>query len=249
MMFEQNLKRDRIVVFVSLGGIAALAWLSVWQIVGGMSTATGMMMTEPMAWSASDVAFAFVLWAVMMVAMMTPSVAPTIFLFARLGQERAEPLARTWIFLLGYLCVWFGFSALAALGQWILHDAGLDSARAFNLSLIGGIVLILAGIFQWTPLKQTCLAQCRSPQSFFLTEWRDGARGALTMGFKHGIFCLGCCWLLMALLFVLGAMNLWWMVALTLLILVEKISPAGIWVSRIAGVVFVALGVWTIFAT
>jgi len=245
-MFDRILEHQRIALLASLGGIVILAWLAIWQFTRRMSADTAMTMPEPLTWSASDVGLTFVMWSVMMVAMMTPSVAPTLLLYARIERERVLPFARVWIFLFGYLCVWFGFSALATIAQWALHAATLARALGFSSAFIGGAVLILAGIFQWTPLKQACLAHCRSPQSFFLTEWRDGARGALAMGIKHGMYCLGCCWLLMALFFIVGAMNLVWMLALTIFILVEKVAPSGEWVSRAAGIVFVAGGIWYI---
>jgi predicted metal-binding membrane protein len=245
-MFEAAFKRERIVVLASLGGIALLAWLGVWQLAGRMP-ADMMAMPDAML-SSPAVGFVFVMWVVMMVAMMTPSVAPTLLLFAQIEQEQVQPLSRTWIFLLGYLCLWLAFSALAALGQITLSNSALLSTElALNNSILGGVILFVAGVFQWTPLKSACLARCRSPQGFFITHWRDGLRGALVMGIQHGAYCVGCCWLLMVLLFILGVMNFVWMIALTILILAEKGAPAGVWVSRGAGLVFVGWGLWTLF--
>jgi predicted metal-binding membrane protein len=174
---------------------------------------------------------------VMMVAMMTPSVSPTLLMFTSILRSRAhKPFARAAIFLLGYLLIWSGFSVAAALAQLVLHDA------VSTATVIGGVVLIAAGIFQLTPLKHACLARCRSPQGFFMTEWREGKRGALVMGLRHGEFCLGCCWLLMSLLFVAGVMNLIWMAAIAIFVLVEKIAPFGEWTSRAAGVLLIGAG-------
>jgi predicted metal-binding membrane protein len=188
----------------------------------------------------------FVMWAVMMVAMMVPTAAPMILIFATLNRrrrDRQQPYVPTTIFLGGYLLVWTGFSALAMLAQWGLHSAALLSPMMVSTSpLLGGILLLAAGVFQWTPLKYTCLKHCRSPMGFLMTDWREGARGALMMGLKHGSYCTGCCWFLMALLFVAGVMNLLWVTAIMVFVLVEKIAPRGDLVGRVAGGVLVLAG-------
>jgi predicted metal-binding membrane protein len=151
------------------------------------------------------------------------------------------------LFLLGYVAVWTSFSALAAVAQWALHATALLSPRMVSTSpVLGGGLLIAAGVFQWTPLKHACLAHCRSPLSFLSTDWREGWRGAFAMGWKHGAYCTGCCWVLMALLFVAGVMNLWWIAAITLLVLLEKVLPRGLWFGRAAGVSFIVWGGWLI---
>src|ERR1700690_3554352 len=176
----------------------------------------------------------------MMVAMMIPSAAPMILTFAMVNRKRREqerPFVPTGIFLLGYLAVWTGFSALAAVAQWILHARALLSPMMVSTSpILGGGLLIAAGIFQWTPLKNACLTHCRSPLGFLMTDWREGRWGALFMGLKHGAYCAGCCWILMALLFVAGVMNLWWIAIIAVLVLLEKVAPKGFGVGKIAGV-------------
>lgn len=204
-----------------------------------------MAMPHPQPWEFADVLLLFVMWAVMMVAMMTPSAAPMILMFAMIHRKRREaerPGVGTGVFLVGYLVVWTASAALATLAQWGLHSAALLSpAMASQSPLLGGVLLIAAGVFQWTPLKNACLAQCRSPLSFLMTEWREGTIGALVMGVRHGAYCVGCCWMLMGLLFVAGVMNLVWVAAIAAFVLIEKVV-AGERISRIAGVVFVAAG-------
>jgi predicted metal-binding membrane protein len=150
----------------------------------------------------------------------------------------------TGLFVLGYLLVWGGFSVAAALAQWGLHAAALLSATLTTTSpLVGGGLLIAAGAWQLTPLKQACLARCRHPVAWLMTEWRDGAGGALAMGARHGAYCLGCCWALMGLLFVAGVMNLLWVAAITAFVLVEKVAPGGVWVGRATSILLIAAGV------
>lgn len=239
------LKRDRIVVLSGLGGIAALAWLYTIHLAQAMPEMTmpmamDMAMPHRQAWTGLDVLFTLFMWIVMMVAMMVPSAAPMILMYAtmrRRHQEQARPFGPTGLFLLGYLVVWAGFSAVATLAQWGLHTVALLSTMMGRTGpVLGGLLLLAAGIFQWTPLKAVCLTHCRSPLGFFMTHWRDGARGAWLMGLQHGGYCLGCCWLLMVLLFVAGVMNLLWVAGIAVLILLEKVVPRGELVGRIAGV-------------
>jgi len=147
------------------------------------------------------------------------------------------------IFLSGYPLVWTGFSALTTLAQWGLHEAALLSPMMVSTSpILGGVLLLAAGLFQWTPLKYACLNHCRSPLGFLMTDWRDGRRDALLMGLKHGSYRTGCCWFLMALLFVAGVMNLLWVAAITAFVLIEKAAPRGDLIGRFAGVVLCAAG-------
>jgi predicted metal-binding membrane protein len=153
----------------------------------------------------------------------------------------------TAIFLAGYLVVWSAFSLLAAALQWGLQTAALMSAATLKATpLLGALLLIAAGVYQLTPLKYACLARCQSPLSFILTEWREGARGAFVMGLRHGAFCVGCCWALMALLFAAGVMNLLWVAAIAALVLAEKLMPPGRLVSWSAGIVLLAWGAWAL---
>jgi len=203
-------------------------------------------MTMDMPWDATDVFFTFTMWAVMMVGMMTGTAAPMLLLFAGAHAARGTrgmPPA-VMLFGLGYTIVWVAFSAGAALAQWMLHQTAMLtlSMAASNGRLAGGI-LVAAGAYQLTPVKGACLTRCRSPLGFLMTNWRDGAIGALQMGLRHGAYCLGCCWLLMCLLFVVGVMNLVWVAALAAFVLVEKIGPFGLIVARVAGALMIVVGI------
>jgi predicted metal-binding membrane protein len=254
---ESVLKRDRLVVIVAVASITLFAWgYMVYEARAmyhtGVCCCAGMKMSAPdtSPWSTSTLPPLFLMWSEMMIAMMLPSAAPMILAFAAVNRQRREqerPFASAGIFLLGYLIVWTGFSALAAIAQWFLHgEALLSSMMVSNSPVLGGVLLIIAGIFQWTPLKNLCLSHCRSPLGFLLTDWREGKWGALMMGLKHGAYCTGCCWLLMALLFVAGVMNIWWIAIIAVLVLLEKVVPRGVWVGRIAGVLLGVWGVWMI---
>jgi predicted metal-binding membrane protein len=184
------------------------------------------------------------MWWIMMIAMMTPSAAPAILLYAsvyrhRIGQGQQEPLAPTAVFAIGYLMVWLAFSIAATLAQRLLEASGLVSAGMMNSQSrwLSAAVLALAGLYQFSPLKDRCLAQCRTPAAFFSRHWRPGVRGALRLGALHGAWCVGCCALLMALLFVGGVMNLAWIAALTVLVMAEKLLPGGAWWGRATGLV------------
>jgi predicted metal-binding membrane protein len=252
---EALLKRDRAFVIAGLVGIATISWVYMFHLAREMGTSTGMEMSVPrmQGWGAVDFVLMFIMWSVMMVAMMTPSAAPMILTYSRVNRQRHEqrsPLMATGAFLAGYLVVWTGFSAVATLAQWELHRAALLSPMMVsNSPLLGGTLLIGAGVFQFTPLKRACLAHCRSPLGFFMTEWREGTRGAFLMGIRHGAFCVGCCWLLMALLFVAGVMNLLWVAGIAAFVLVEKIVPAGHWVSLAIGLCVIAGGLWMVTGT
>ncbi len=252
-MLERILERDRMVILGGVVGLTALAWAYIEYLAWGVrSMGTGMAvemaMPQMQSWGAVDFALMFVMWAVMMVAMMVPSTAPVVLVFAAVNRGRRQqqgPFVPTGAFLLGYMVVWSGFSALATLGQWGLHAAALLSPTMVSTSpLLGGALLLAAGVFQWTPLKHACLAHCRSPLGFIMSEWREGIGGALVMGLKHGAYCVGCCWFLMGLWFVAGVMNLLWVAIIAAFVLVEKVAPAGPWVGRAAGLLLVGWGVW-----
>lgn len=220
------------------------------ESVMDMGSGAGRVAMRP--WGVADFALTFVMWAVMMTAMMVPTAAPMILLFANVQRKRKEslrPFVPTGVFLLAYLVVWYGFAAIASVAQLGLHTAALLSPQLASTSpFLGGILLIAAGVFQWTPLKSVCLSHCRGPLAFLMSEWREGKAGAFLMGGRHGLFCLGCCWVLMTLLFVLGVMNLLWIAALAGFVLIEKLAPAGQWVGRITGILLVGWGVWTILS-
>ena len=191
------------------------------------------------------------IWIAMMVAMMFPSAAPMVLMFHTISagkRQRAQTYAPTWVFVLGYLLVW----TLAGVAAYVLAT-GLDwlASQSMwltdNASRIGGVVLIAAGLYQLSPLKNTCLAKCRTPLQFVMTSWRDGAGGAIRMGIEHGAYCLGCCWLLFVILFPLGMMNIAALALLTALIFAEKVLPVGRAVSAIAGVALVVYGAVVVF--
>ncbi len=259
--FFAALRHDRAVVLGSLALVVVLAWA--WLLVGAgidmeeMDMGGGRMMLMAPEWSPGYGLIVFAMWAVMMVAMMLPSAAPITLLVAGIARRRAAPEglqpagssrggasgAGTALFVLGYLAVWLVFAAVATLLQWGLDEAGLLSdTMALANRVLAAAVLIAAGIYQWTPLKEACLRHCRSPLAFLLFHWREGGLGALTSGLGQGAYCLGCCWMLMALLFVGGIMSLAWIAAIALLVLIEKTLPWGGWMGRITGVVLVAWG-------
>jgi predicted metal-binding membrane protein len=254
--FESLLRRDRLVVSVALGTLVVAAWAYLGYLAFAMSDMAtsdmpgmpGMSITMPdmHPWSWMEFAAVLVMWAVMMVAMMAPAAAPMILTFAAIHRRRAaagQPSVPTVMFVLGYFLVWTVYSLAAASAQAGLHAAALLSPEmAASSSLFAGGLLIAAGVFQWTPLKRACLAACRSPLSFLMSRWREGARGALLMGLRHGLYCLGCCWALMALLFVAGVMNLFWVAAIAVVVLVEKVVPRGDAVGRVGGVGLIVAG-------
>ncbi len=245
------LRRDRVILVAGLLGLAALAWIYVGRMAEMPAHATttlampGMEEQPGLVWLAG-------MWAVMMVAMMVPSATPTILLFAAISRRRrlqGQPAVSAAVFTLGYLLVWTLYAAAAAGAQWQLHRMALLSpAMAAATPLLGGGLLIAAGLYQWMPLKGRCLTRCHSPLGFFAAEWREGAGGALLMGMRHGSFCVGCCWMLMALLFVSGVMNVLWVATIAAYVLVERLVPGGRMLGRTAGLALVAWGLWLVLA-
>ena len=256
--------RDRAIVIVGLVAVSALAWMYIIYLPANTTSvgisgnagidinSMGMSVPNQQAWQSGDFVLTFMMWAVMMVAMMTPSASPMILMFARLNRQRhtaKTPIPVTTIFFLGYLLVWIVFSAGATVAQWGLHSAALLSPEMISVTpLLGGFLLVFSGVYQFTPLKRACLAHCRTPLGFLMTEWREGTKGALSMGMRHGIYCVGCCWLMMSLLFVAGVMNLLWVALIAACILVEKIVPAGQWVSRAIGFLTIGWGAWLLIS-
>jgi predicted metal-binding membrane protein len=242
---ETILRRERLVIGGCLAAMVLLAWSYLLHSKAAMQDMEMPGMIMP--WDSTAVFLLFVMWAVMMVAMMVPSAAPMILAFLTVNHRRrtaARPLAPASIFLFGYLAVWTVFSAVATLAQWRLHKAALLSpTMAATSPVLSGGLLFAAGIFQWTPLKRACLQGCRSPLSFLMSEWRDGAAGAFVMGLRHGSYCLGCCWMLMALLFVAGVMNLFWVALIALFVMAEKIFVRGELLGHVTGVALVTAGV------
>ncbi len=243
-------RRDRLIVVAGLLTLVALAWFYIIDTAATMSAHAAMAMPSARAWDVGETVGLALMWIVMMIAMMIPSVAPVIFLFAGVSRRRrlqgvlATPVS---VFTLGYLLAWTGYAILAALTQTALHSAALLSPTMVSASpVLGGVILILAGLYQLLPIKGACLSHCRSPLGFFSTEWREGVSGALRMGFRHGTYCVGCCWALMALLFVAGVMNLVWVAAIAGFVLAEKVVPNGRLLGRITGVALAVCGLWVL---
>ncbi|BDG01092.1 DUF2182 domain-containing protein [Anaeromyxobacter oryzae] len=250
---EAVLRRDRWIVGAGVAGASAIAWAYQAYMAWGMehgSSLIAALMPRMQAWTALDAALLLAMWVLMMTAMMLPSVAPTVLAFAEVNRRRREarsPFVPTGVFLAGYLGAWAGFSVVATLAQEALHAAALMSpAMMARGPVFAGSVLLAAGVFQWTPLKHACLARCRSPLSFVLAHWRDGAGGAFRVGLLHGSYCVGCCAPLMALLLVNGVMNAGWMVLLSVLVLVEKLAPAHLSMHRAVGASLCAWGLWVL---
>jgi predicted metal-binding membrane protein len=254
--------RDRAAILAALGGLTALAWIYLRHEAtrmgamagGGMSGMSGMPgmadmpgMLELHAWSATDAALMLLMWVVMMAGMMVPSAAPATLLYAavaRKARAQGSTVAPTALFVVGYLMAWAGFSVAATAAQWGLDRAALLSpAMVASSPALGAGLLIAAGLYQLTPFKAACLRHCRGPVHFLSAHWRDGIGGALRMGFRHGLYCLGCCWALMLLLFLGGVMNLIWIAAIALFVLIEKLLPGGDIGGRVAGVAMIAAGV------
>jgi len=250
-MLVDILKRDRLVVLGGLLLLIVLAWAYLIYLaltMGDMADMDGMgdVVLKMRPWSVVDGLLMFVMWAIMMIAMMLPSAAPMILIFARVNakqRDKGNAYIPTAIFTAGYLVVWSVFSLLATGVQWGLQNAALLSSEMVSTSVyLGGTLCVAAGIYQLTPLKQACLKHCRSPLEFVLHHWRPGTAGAFRMGLGHGAFCLGCCWSVMALLFVGGVMNLIWVAIIAIFVALEKIFPNGHWVGRITGLAMIAAG-------
>jgi predicted metal-binding membrane protein len=253
--FERVVRQDRLIVLSGLAAITLLSWIFLVRMASSMNAAAtdaamhaAMGMPEMAEWGMAELVMLFLMWTVMMVAMMLPSASPVVLLVVstyrrRGGNARALSVA----FASGYLAVWTAFSMVAAVLQLVLHRVALLSpSMATRSAVAGGAILLVAGAYQWLPLKNTCLIRCRSPLAFIATEWREGAGGAFTMGFRHGLYCLGCCWALMLLLFAAGVMNLIWVAAIALFVLLEKVAPRGVLLGRAAGLLLMIWGAWVV---
>lgn len=233
--------RDRALVIGALGLLAALAWawLLAMPAMDGAAVRGEPLMPDLRAWSPADAFAMFAMWAIMMIGMMVPSAVPMVLLYARVaakGRHLSRAHGRTALFTAGYIAIWTLFSGLATAAQWGLEAmALLTPAMRTASTAVGGALLFAAGAYQFTPAKQACLEHCRSPFVFVTRHWRTGPLGALVMGLHHGAYCLGCCWLLMFLLFVVGVMNLLWVAIIAAFVLVEKAMPGGAVVARVSG--------------
>lgn len=263
---EVLLRRDRLIVAAGLILICLLCWLYV--VIGagtGMTTAAMTTWQFPppvhtasaaVPWNSTYWIIMALMWWIMMIAMMIPSAAPTILLYARVHRHAREKgemdhaVIPTAAFIAGYLLAWFAFSLAATSLQWSLEQAGLMHAMMMwsTNSVLSGSFLIAAGTYQFSPLKKVCLKHCRSPADFLSSHWRKGRSGAVRMGLEHGLYCVGCCWLLMALLFTGGIMNLVWIVGLAVFVLIEKLVPYGYAIGRASGLLMIAAGGYLLLA-
>ena len=258
---EAALRHDRGVTIAALCAVIAFSWIWVvsgagmemsalemtsvemalgkWPPMGQMPEVAGSMATQmavPARWSVSYALLMISMWWVMMLAMMLPSASPTILLFAALRRQSADQNSggSTFAFAVAYGVVWLVFSSIAAASQWVFEATGLLSPMMLSSKnmFFAGTILIAAGIYQFSPLKQACLRHCSAPAQFIAAHWQKGVGGAYRMGTKHGLYCLGCCWALMAILFFGGIMNLWWIGGLAILVLLEKLMQNGVWIGR-----------------
>ena len=250
------LKRDRLIIGIAIAFSAAIAWgYTIYEArrmdATGVCACLGMKMGGPdlSSWSATSLLPLFLMWAVMMVAMMLPSASPMVLTYAAVVDQIAATQGRRTsaiVFTAGYLIVWSGFSLVATALQWGLERAALLSPMIVTSSaLLGGTLLIIAGLYQLSPAKDFCLKYCQSPLTFIASHWRPGQDGALRMGLRHGSYCVGCCWALMLLLFVGGVMNLLWVAAISIFVLLEKLIGVGTRAARwLSGTGLIAAGVF-----
>ena len=252
---ENLLKRDRLIIVIGLIAICLLSWMYIIYLYKQMypMNMDAFLFAMPMTatWTLVDFSLLFLMWFVMMIAMMIPSVTPLILIFSMVNRKKKQnknPFVSSYYLLAGYLIIWAVFSLLATLLQWFFqHLNWLNPDMVVTNKIVGGIILLLAGLFQFTPLKRQCLQYCQTPVSFIHTQWKEGKSGALKMGIKNGMYCLGCCWILMLLLFVSGIMNLLWIVLISLFVLTEKLLPRFTWISWLAGVLLILYGAWVMY--
>ncbi|MQM37417.1 hypothetical protein KBTX_01417 [wastewater metagenome] len=243
-----NPRHGRFAAAAGLVGVSLLAWIYLWIDAGRMvSMSDGGMamagMATPPPWSVGTFLLTFVMWSVMMVGMMLPSATPAILLYASMAREDRPVLPVTWVFATGYLAVWTAFSLAATILHGLLEALRLlTPAMASASAVMSGGLLIVAGVYQWLPVKDACLRNCRSPLQFFLFHWRPGVAGAFRMGAEHGVICLGCCWALMLLLFTAGVMNLLWVALIAAFVFIEKLARHGRLAGRLTGVALVVVG-------
>lgn len=235
-----------VVAMATMVGLIGMAWMHNVHMATSIQTPHSIALPVSGGWRATDLLFNFGMWTVMMAGMMLPSVTPWVWTLS--GWRQSRTLSSLWMatsFLAGYLTCWTGFSALATLFQEFLRQSSLlTDTLMISDRHMAGTILAIAGIYQLTPLKERCLKHCRSPLSFFMSSWKPGNTGAFNMGAVHGLYCISCCWALMFLSFVIGVMNLIWMAAITLYILVDHAFPIGLWPGRVSGVLLIAAAVW-----
>ncbi len=247
-------RRDFLAIAVSLAAVTLLSWIYLIKMAGEMSAPGGALCMATMQikhWNAPYFWMMFTMWAVMMAGMMLPSAAPMILIYAavaRKAEKQGTLVASTAAFTGGYIFMWTVFSFLVTIAQWQLDKAALLSPMMVaNSPKLGAALLMAAGIYQWLPVKNACLTHCRSPFHFISSHWKQGSLGALMMGASHGLFCIGCCWVLMLLLFVGGVMNILWIAAITVFVLLEKVLPAGFQDGKLTGFLMLAAGAFMLF--
>ena len=240
---SRSLRRS--VVAVGALALSILGWaLLAWMAVDMDSDFAQLTMPTGPDWDLPNLLAIGVMWAVMMAAMMLPSALPMVLTFVDLSERRGQR-SHSVGFVAAYLLAWFAFSVAAVGAQWALQFAGWINPMIVSTSLpLNALLLVIAGLYQFSPLKRMCLTRCRTPIGFLIGEWRGGALGSFLMGWRHGLFCLGCCWALMTLLFVGGVMNLAWIVALTIAVAIEKLAPGGERVGTVLGAALVGAGLW-----
>ena len=236
---ESLVTRDRRVTGVALCAVTVVAWIDLAFMARDMGA-----LGTTVDWSPGYFAAMFAMWAIMMLGMMIPSAAPAILLVSALRRHsHAGGLGATALFTAGYVVAWTGFSLLATAAQMALSEASLLSSwMASEGPGLGGVLFIAAGLYQFSPLKRACLSKCRSPARFLVERWRDTRLGPLVVGIEHGAYCVGCCWAVMALLFVFGVMNLLWVALLAAFVLIEKLASPGARVDACSGIVMLGVG-------
>ena len=241
-------KRDRFIIFAGIAVITILAWVWLGNMALAMPSGNMMNMASTNPWASSGLFSMLVMWVIMMIGMMLPSATPMILIYARAVQKKnsaADAKILSAIFITGYILIWAFFSVAATFLQAGLQDFNLISTMLeSNSDALAGTLFIMAGLYQMTPLKRACLNGCRSPLNFILNSWRPGRTGGLLMGLEHGLLCVGCCWMMMLLLFAIGVMNLFWVASLAVLVLIEKAFPRGEWTARIGGISMLCAGVY-----
>ncbi|WGY71911.1 DUF2182 domain-containing protein [Burkholderia cepacia] len=252
--FDFWLGRERVITLLAMAALVGVCWFYVWTGAGTGMSALDMTtfalfphrLADDMGRMDPSLPTVIAMWWVMMIAMMTPGAVPLVMLYRRVLRHRGDNASRSAFtsvsLLAGYLTTWLAFSVGAALLQAMLQPAGLISAMMLwsKSAILSAVVLALAGLYQFSPLKRACLRQCRAPAAFLVAHWRPGIAGSFLLGVRHGVYCVGCCWLLMALLFVGGVMNVVWIAALSLLVFAEKVLPGGERIGRAVGIVLIA---------
>ena len=273
-IFEKAPLRDRMTVYVGVFVVLLVSWFYILGMGWHMNTlpfVENKMMNMPMeksmgfldtilmwmppssgSWVLSDFALLFLMWSVMMIAMMTPSILPMLMLFTTLNarnKSKGKDTSSTLLLLAGYLMSWVLFSLVITLPEYAMHKSGLlNPMMEPTHAYLGSVMLIIAGLYQFTPFKDACLTVCQSPLTFLMNNWKDGNLGAFLVGYKHGFYCIGCCWALMLTLFALGVMNIMWVMVLTIFVLFEKLSYKNpLLFRRVAGYAFILWGIFLVY--